>query len=179
MEWDPEFDVDETLARQLIGGQFPHLDGAPIARFGASMDNVAYLVAERYVFRFPRRAIVAPLLEREERILPLIAQQVPLPVPFPQFIGKPDLRYPWTFAGYERLRGTNACSVDLSSASRLPRRPFRHAHQRCSPARRRSRGAAFDRPDALALEMARGNDLLRVERPFDVAVERKQMRLTD
>lgn len=119
MEWDPEFDVDENLARALISGQFPQLGGASIARFGAGMDNVAYLVAERYVFRFPRRSVVAPLLEREERILPFIAQRVPLPVPFPQFIGKPDLGYPWTFAGYERLRGTSACSVTLSLDDRI------------------------------------------------------------
>ena len=118
MEWEPEFDVDEQLAERLISGQFSQLAGATIARFGAGMDNVAFLVANRYVFRFPRRTIVVPLLEREERILPRIAQQLPLPIPFPQFIGKPDLGYPWTFAGYERLRGTSACSLPLSRDDR-------------------------------------------------------------
>lgn len=118
MEWEPEFDVDEQLARRLITAQFPDLSGASVARFGAGMDNVAFLAGERYVFRFPRRTIVVPLLEREERILPLIARHVPIPIPFPQFIGKPDLGYPWTFAGYERLHGTSACSVELSVEDR-------------------------------------------------------------
>jgi aminoglycoside phosphotransferase (APT) family kinase protein len=119
MEWESEFDVDEQLARRLISSQFPQLQGAPVARFGAGMDNVAYLVADRYVFRFPRRTVVVPLLEREERILPLIADRVPLPIPFPQFVGKPDFGYPWTFAGYERIRGTSACSVSLSIEDRM------------------------------------------------------------
>lgn len=119
MEWAPEFDADEDLAQRLIAGQFPQLAGASVTRLGAGMDNVAYVVANRYVFRFPRRAIVAPLMEREERILPAIAHRVPAAIPFPSFIGKPDLGYPWTFAGYERVRGTNACSVQLSTADRF------------------------------------------------------------
>lgn len=118
MEWAPEFDADADLARRLIAGQFPQLAGASVTRFGAGMDNVAYLVGNRYVFRFPRRAIVVPLIEREERILPQIAGRLPVAVPFPQFIGRPALGYPWTFAGYERVPGSNACSVDLSIADR-------------------------------------------------------------
>lgn len=119
MEWEPEFDVDEQLALRLISGQFPQLAGSSISRMGAGMDNVAFLVQDRYVFRFPRRAVVVPLLEREERILPLIEKQLPVPIPFPQFIGRPELGYPWTFAGYERLRGTSACSVSLSTDDRI------------------------------------------------------------
>lgn len=118
MEWEPEFDVDEAFARALIGEQFPQLAGASLRRFGAGMDNVAFLVDGRYVFRFPRRAFVVPLLEREERILPRIAGALPIPVPFPQFIGTPGAAYPWTFAGYERLPGTSACSVDLTGDDR-------------------------------------------------------------
>lgn len=119
MEWASEFDVDEDLARRLIAAQFPQIASLAIARFGAGMDNVAYLIGDRYVFRFPRRSVVAPLLEREERILPLIAQHLPLHIPFPQFIGQPDLGYPWTFAGYERVAGTTACSVTLTMAQRI------------------------------------------------------------
>lgn len=119
MEWAPEFDVDEDLARRLIAAQFPDIALESITRFGAGMDNVAYLIDDRYVFRFPRRGWVAPLLEREERILPLIARHLPLAVPFPQFIGRPDLGYPWTFAGYERVDGTTACSAALTLEQRV------------------------------------------------------------
>lgn len=118
MEWAPEFEVDEVLARRLIAGQFPQFATARMTRFGAGMDNIAYLVDGRYVFRFPRRGAVVHLLEREERILPLIANRLPLPVPFPAFIGKSDLGYPSTFAGYGRLDGTSACSVSLTAGER-------------------------------------------------------------
>jgi aminoglycoside phosphotransferase (APT) family kinase protein len=119
MEWAPEFDVDESLALQLITRQFPQVRAASIARFGAGMDNVAYLVDDRYVFRFPRRAIVAPLLERETRVLGRIAPLVPVAIPVPQFIGKPDEGYPWTFAGYDRLQGVTACTTALSRLQRF------------------------------------------------------------
>lgn len=47
MEWAPQFDVDEGLARRLIAGQFPELRAGSIVRFGAGMDNLAYLVDNR------------------------------------------------------------------------------------------------------------------------------------
>jgi aminoglycoside phosphotransferase (APT) family kinase protein len=85
-------------------------------RFGAGMDNIAFLVDRKYVFRFPRRSIIVPLLETETAVLPLIAPHVPIPVPVPRFKGVPQGAYPWMFAGYELLPGTTACSVALTDA---------------------------------------------------------------
>jgi aminoglycoside phosphotransferase (APT) family kinase protein len=105
MPWEAEVRVDVTLARRLIAAQFPALATLPLRVFGEGWDNVAYLVGERWVFRFPRRAISAALIETELRVLPEIAPQVPLPVPLPRFAGAPDQEFPWPFAGYERLAG--------------------------------------------------------------------------
>ncbi len=116
--WTPELSVDETLARRLIAAQFPQLAGASIRRAGAGWDNAAYLVDERYIFRFPQRAVAATLMERELTFMPEIAAALPLPVPKPQFAGSPQFEYPWKFIGYERVAGETACSRLLSYADR-------------------------------------------------------------
>jgi aminoglycoside phosphotransferase (APT) family kinase protein len=103
-----DFEISPRLARDLITQQFPALHPQTVERFGRGMDNVAYAVDHRYIFRFPRRAIAAPLLEIEIQVLPLIAQRVDVPIPVPRFVGTPDLGYPWAFGGYERLRGSPA-----------------------------------------------------------------------
>lgn len=121
--WAPEIDVGEELARELIAAQFPEIGPETLRPFGAGMDNAAFLVNERYVFRFPRREIAVPLLERETQILPLVAPHLTTPVPRPQFVGTPNEQYPWLFAAYERLKGTSACSVCLSNEERATLAP--------------------------------------------------------
>lgn len=116
--WTPEVDIDEGLARELIATQFPQLEPIALRPFGAGMDNAAFLVNELYIFRFPRREIAVPLLERETRLLPLLANRLPLHVPLPSFVGAPQGAYPWLFAGYERIVGTPACSVAISDEQR-------------------------------------------------------------
>jgi aminoglycoside phosphotransferase (APT) family kinase protein len=109
-EWTPEIAVDEARARDLIAAQFPALADAHIRRVGGGWDNAAFLVAERFIFRFPQRAIAGPLIDRENRLLPLIAPHVPAKIPFPRFAGAPSDAYPWAFSGYEILPGVSACS---------------------------------------------------------------------
>lgn len=122
--WTPEYDVGEQEALEFISTQFPDLRAASIDHFGSGMDNLAYLVDTKYIFRFPRRAIVVPLLETEIRILPMIATHVPIAIPVPRFVGKPQGTYPWTFAGYERIEGTQACSVTLNETARSALAPL-------------------------------------------------------
>ncbi|HEU4558308.1 MAG TPA: phosphotransferase [Longimicrobium sp.] len=116
-EWDAEIVVDPELARALIREQFPAL-ARTVEPFGSGWDNTAYLVDGELVFRFPRRSIAVPLLEREVRVLPAIALRLPLPVPVPEWIGKPTETFPWPFAGYRRLLGRTADTVDLTPDER-------------------------------------------------------------
>src|SRR6266849_3644209 len=41
-----------------------------------------------------------------QRVLPLLAPHLPLPIPAPEFVGIPDEGYPYPFAGYELIPGT-------------------------------------------------------------------------
>jgi aminoglycoside phosphotransferase (APT) family kinase protein len=116
--WTPEIVVGEELARQLIAAQFPELASATIRRYGTGWDNAAFLVDERLIFRFPQRAIAAPLIENEIEFMPAISEQLSIPVPKPMYAGAAQFGYPWRFAGYSFVRGITACSKTLTLAER-------------------------------------------------------------
>jgi aminoglycoside phosphotransferase (APT) family kinase protein len=103
--WLADLEIGDELASRLIEREFRPLTPIALRRIGEGWDNVAFAVNGRYVFRFPRRVVSAKLIEREARVLPLIADRLPLPIPVPSFIGRPSDEYPWPFAGYRKLKG--------------------------------------------------------------------------
>ncbi len=117
--WIAEQSVGDVLAARLIEEQFPGLSPIRIDSFGAGWDNTAFLVNERFVFRFPRRALAVPWLESETSLLPAMAPHLPLPIPEPSFVGQPSDTYEWPFAGYPMLPGKTACRAFLGEAERM------------------------------------------------------------
>ena len=104
-DWDPEVIVDAPLARRLITDQFPELAAAPMRTLAAGWDNTVFVVDESWAFRFPRRAIAIPGVEREMRLLPALAERLPAPVPVPRFLGTPSAAFAWPFFGAGLLPG--------------------------------------------------------------------------
>lgn len=118
-EWDPEVEVDEARARRLIEGQFPELRGVAIREVAAGWDNVVFLVDDRWAFRFPRRAIAIPGVEREIAVLGRLAVHLPLPIPAPHFIGVPTDDYPWPWFGAPWLPGVELAEAGLADERRV------------------------------------------------------------
>ncbi len=116
-EWDAEVVVTPELARTLIREQFPAL-ARTVEPFGSGWDNTAYLVDGELVFRFPRRSIAVPLLQREVSVLPAIAPRLPIAIPVPEWAGAPTEAFPWPFAGYRLLPGRTADAVQLTDDER-------------------------------------------------------------
>jgi len=116
--WTPECVVSAPLARELIEAQIPVLSPVKIAPLGSGWDNTVYRVNDQYVFRFPRRQVAVELLDVELRLLPAIADRLPLPIPVPIMFGQPCDRYEWPFAGYRFLPGRTACRASMDSAQR-------------------------------------------------------------
>lgn len=147
--WAAEYLVGPDEALALVATQFPALAPRRVRRVGEGWDNVAYVVDERYVFRFPRRGIAAALIEQECAILPLLAPVLPLAVPEPRFIGRPGGEYPWPFAGYEVLSGAPADERTLDDDGRaalaVPLARFLHALHALDPAEAVERGLEVDR----------------------------------
>jgi aminoglycoside phosphotransferase (APT) family kinase protein len=115
---DAETDISPEEAAGLIQRQFPALAPVQVEPLGVGLDNVAFRVNGRLVFRFPRHEFAASLIEREIRVLPLLAPRLPLSIPAPAFVGTPDAGYPYPFAGYPLLPGTTACQLAWSDEER-------------------------------------------------------------
>jgi aminoglycoside phosphotransferase (APT) family kinase protein len=105
--------VDEALVRRLLAEQFPDLVVRAVWPFAEGWDNALWLVDEVTAFRFPRRAIAVPGLEREIRVLPGLSGALPLPIPTPAYVGRPSDAFPWPFFGAPLLAGREPASAAL------------------------------------------------------------------
>lgn len=93
-DWDAEVAVDEALVRELVDDQFPELDASSARLLGEGWDNAVWVVEEAWAFRFPRRQIAIPGVERELGVLPQLGPLVQVPIPVPVFIGQRSERFP-------------------------------------------------------------------------------------
>ena len=107
MTWRPEIVVDQALAAALIHDQFAQLD--VVEWLGEGWDYTAFRVDRDFVFRFPRREVVLPGLEREIATLPRL--ELPVAIPQPLFVGEPKLGYPWRFYGARYIPGVEPLEV--------------------------------------------------------------------
>jgi aminoglycoside phosphotransferase (APT) family kinase protein len=119
-EWDPEIDVDAAAAAKMIAAQFPELRDAPVEPFAAGWDNTVHLVDGRWAFRFPRRAMAIPGVEREIEVLPRLAGHLPLAIPLPRYVGAPSDDYPWPWFGAPFIGGVELPAADVADARREP-----------------------------------------------------------
>lgn len=121
--WIPEQDLTLEVAQRCIRTAHPNLNTNSVVELGAGWDNLAILADGTHVFRFPRRRIALEFLEQETRLLPSLAEHLPLPIPQPLgWVSAPE-HYPWPFAGYPLLAGTTADRARLDPAQRLALAP--------------------------------------------------------
>ena len=118
-EWDAEVVVDRELVQALVSEQFPSLAASAVRLLGEGWDNAVWLVDEQWVFRFPRRQIAIPGVERELTVLPRLARLLPVPIPEPRFVGTPSQRFPWPFFGAALLPGCELADADLAEDARI------------------------------------------------------------
>ena len=175
-EWSAEVTVDRDLAHQLITSQFDALEPAELRRFSQSWDNTVWLVDRRWVFRFPRRQVVIPGIEREMAILPRLAPLVPLPIPTPVFLGRPADGYRWPFFGAALIPGAEPADSACSDADRCQlARPLAGFLRRLHDG---DTAAAVDPASELPSDpMRRGDMKLRVPRTAKRLAEVERLRM--
>jgi aminoglycoside phosphotransferase (APT) family kinase protein len=103
-----EVEIDEPLVRSLLVEQQPELADLPMRFVGEGWDNVVVQLGADLMVRLPRRAAAAQLVLNEQRWLPSLAPNLPLPVPTPIFAGVPGGRYPWSWSICPWLPGESA-----------------------------------------------------------------------
>ncbi|MGR3931493.1 aminoglycoside phosphotransferase family protein [Streptomyces sp. BRA346] len=111
--------VDAALARHLVDTQFPQWAKLPRKRLDpAGSDHVIYRLGEGLSVRLPRHAGAIGQAEKESEWLPQLAPHLPLAVPQPVAVGKPDFGYPWPWAVSRWLDGEVATAEALGDSSR-------------------------------------------------------------
>lgn len=101
--WTPEREVTVAEARECVLGCGLTADEVRIV--AAGWDNTIVLVDDIWVFRFPRRRIALPGIDREIALLPRLAPALSLPIPVPEHVGVYG-DPPWRFWGGRHLPGT-------------------------------------------------------------------------
>jgi aminoglycoside phosphotransferase (APT) family kinase protein len=116
-----EVAIDVALARELVASQHPDLGSLPIVPLATGWDNAVFRLGADYVLRLPRRSLAAPLILHEQRWLPLLAGRLPLRIPVPLRIGRPQGRYPWAWSILPWIEGEPSDQAPLLSgeATRL------------------------------------------------------------
>jgi aminoglycoside phosphotransferase (APT) family kinase protein len=116
--WDSEIEVGEDLARALIAEQFPDLDVTSLRRIGEGWDNTVWATGEDIAFRFPRRQIAIPGVEREMAVLPELAVELPAPIPDAAYSGAASARFPWPWFGSRLITGREVAVAGLDPVRR-------------------------------------------------------------
>lgn len=112
-----EVDVDLSLARRLVAGQFTQWADLPITEFpSAGTDHAIYRLGDELAVRLPRRPSAVPALAKERLWLPRFAQLLPLAIPVPLAQGAPAEGFPFPWSVYRWLDGQNVADHPVADA---------------------------------------------------------------
>jgi aminoglycoside phosphotransferase (APT) family kinase protein len=106
--------MTREAASAVIRARFPAIDSEGIRHLGSGWEFDAFLTADGWVFRFPRRAHCAALFEPERRAHHLVSSVLPPAIAVPQveIVGQPASGFPYCFAGHRFIPGVAADAVD-------------------------------------------------------------------
>ena len=99
MSTDGRAGIDAGLVGRLVADQFPQWRDLPVVPVEADgWDNRTYRLGSGLSVRLPTADSYVPAVEKEQRWLPVLAPQLPLPVPEPVALGapSPDFPRPWS-----------------------------------------------------------------------------------
>jgi len=113
-----DVEVTEELVRRLLVDQHPDLADLPLVLIANGWDNVIFRLGADLVVRMPRRRMAADLVVNEQRWLPVLSARLPLAVPTPLRVGRPDDAYPWNWSICPWFDGEVAADVALADPRR-------------------------------------------------------------
>ncbi len=106
--------IDVALARRLIDGQFPQWSDLPITTVEFDgWDNRTFRLGPAMSVRLPSGSWYAEQVDKEQRWLPVLAPQLPLPIPTPVARGAPDRGFPYSWSVYRWLEGELAARASI------------------------------------------------------------------
>jgi len=95
------------LVSRLVAAQFPQWAGLPVRPVDADgWDNATFRLGEGMLVRLPSAAEYVPGVRKEQRWLPVLAGQLPLPIPELLAAGGPACGFPRPWSVYRWIDGT-------------------------------------------------------------------------
>lgn len=90
--------ISHDLIHALLKEFVPDLADLPLELHGEGWDNEIHRLGDDHAVRLPRREEAAVLVEHEQRWLPELAPNLPLPIPTPTHSGRPAFGFPWAWS---------------------------------------------------------------------------------
>ena len=107
--------ITAQVAARLVAEQFPQWADLPVVPVGLNgWDNTTFRLGEKLSVRLPSGDGYVPQIEKEHRWLPAIAGQLPLPIPEPVALGRPDDVFPRPWSIYRWIDGEPACVGEIA-----------------------------------------------------------------
>lgn len=108
-------EIDAALVRTLVARQFAQWADLPVRAVAeGGWDNRTFHLGDAMSVRLPSAERYVAQVEKEHRWLPALASQLPLPIPAPLAIGRPDAGYPWPWSIYGWIEGDRASRGAIS-----------------------------------------------------------------
>jgi aminoglycoside phosphotransferase (APT) family kinase protein len=112
--------IDVSLARRLIDSQFPQWSDLPITAVEFDgWDNRTFRLGAELTVRLPSGSWYAQQVAKEQQWLPVLAPQLPLPVPTPVAKGTPGCGFPYPWSVYRWIDGELASKARIGDLTRF------------------------------------------------------------
>lgn len=109
--------ISAELAARLIEEQFPQWSNLPIRIADPNgWDNITFRLGDDLCVRLPSHDRYVPQVEKEHRWLPVLAAQLPLPIPEPIATGHPSPLFPRPWSIYSWLSAEPGTPERISDA---------------------------------------------------------------
>jgi aminoglycoside phosphotransferase (APT) family kinase protein len=113
-------DITPALVSRLLATQFPHWAHLPVAPVELDgWDNKTFRLGAELAVRLPSDDVYVPQVEKEHRWLPVVAPQLPFPIPEPVAKGAAGCSFPRPWSVYRWLPGEPATVERIADLDRL------------------------------------------------------------
>ncbi|MBT2502477.1 aminoglycoside phosphotransferase family protein [Curtobacterium sp. ISL-83] len=105
----PAPSIDSALVERLLRAQFPEWADLPVREVDPQgWDNRTFRLGDELAVRLPSAEAYVPAVEKEQSVLPYLAQRLSVAVPEPVGLGEPGEGYPFPWSVRRWLEGTVA-----------------------------------------------------------------------
>ena len=110
----PHPTIDVQLVHHLISEQFPQWAALPVAPIvPGGWDNRTFRLGDRMTVRLPSAEGYLLQVEKEQHWLPILAPQLPVPIPAPIALGQPSEDFPWPWSVYGWIDGETSSATNI------------------------------------------------------------------